>query len=226
LTRETFFGVLWVPNPTRPRWQPAGSESCVVRGRPRLRSVDSQWIGRVIELRDQKPVRADVVGSTEGSTASSSLPGGAASPESKSRACPQRTPQEPGRPRSLLGNSKEQGGRRREPENPDGVGASTDPVEPMDAPEVPRSEGNEATWDGGRGVGTDRSTADRGEPSRRDPREGRVGRGSGTVVRNDERDTELASHLPGIATGSKPGQGEPKDGVYHPGPSSRLVLAP
>ena len=36
-------------------WQPVGNESCVVRGRPRLRSVDSECRSRVIEPR-KKPL--------------------------------------------------------------------------------------------------------------------------------------------------------------------------
>src|SRR5664279_4346574 len=33
-------------------WSPAGTESCVERGRPRLRSVDREHAGRGIELRE------------------------------------------------------------------------------------------------------------------------------------------------------------------------------
>jgi hypothetical protein len=38
-------------SPARQGWPPAGSESCVVHGRPWLRSVDSEHAGRVMEPR-------------------------------------------------------------------------------------------------------------------------------------------------------------------------------
>ena len=41
------------PTPPGQGWSPAGSESCVVTGRPLLRSVDSERVGRVIEPRDK-----------------------------------------------------------------------------------------------------------------------------------------------------------------------------
>lgn len=55
---ETFeWSPVGVPIPTRPRWSPAGSEFCVVQGRPWLRSVNSECVGRVIEPRKQYPRR-------------------------------------------------------------------------------------------------------------------------------------------------------------------------
>ena len=49
---ETFQGgVQLVTNPARQSWPAAGSESCVAAGRPVLRSVDSECVGRVIEPR-------------------------------------------------------------------------------------------------------------------------------------------------------------------------------
>ena len=47
--------------------QPAGSESCVAPGRPVLRSVDSECVGRVTEPREREvPARADGVLVPEG----------------------------------------------------------------------------------------------------------------------------------------------------------------
>ena len=48
---------------------PAGSESCVVQGRPWLRSVDSERMGRVIEPRKGGVAGADAVAGAEGNTA-------------------------------------------------------------------------------------------------------------------------------------------------------------
>ena len=62
----------WSPagsNPARPKpSQQAGSESCVVPGRPGLRSVDSERMGRVSQPRKESVVDADGVGKPEGST--------------------------------------------------------------------------------------------------------------------------------------------------------------
>jgi hypothetical protein len=46
--------------------QPSGSESCVAVGRPTLRSVDSEWAGRVIEPRNYMIAGADAVVLAEG----------------------------------------------------------------------------------------------------------------------------------------------------------------
>jgi hypothetical protein len=48
---------------------PAGSESCVVREQSRLRSVDSEHAGRVIEPRNGEVARADIVHKMEGNIA-------------------------------------------------------------------------------------------------------------------------------------------------------------
>src|ERR1700751_12470 len=50
---KPFVGTQRVAIPARDKaGQPSGSESCVVVGRPTLRSVDSEWAGRVIEPRN------------------------------------------------------------------------------------------------------------------------------------------------------------------------------
>jgi hypothetical protein len=54
-------GTLRGKSPVRPSRSAAGSESCVVQGRPWLRSVDSERAGRVIEPREKQVVEADVV---------------------------------------------------------------------------------------------------------------------------------------------------------------------
>ena len=80
-------------------------------------------------------------------------------------------PQEPGRPRRLLGRSRPEvpghqlqarGRRIRRPRERN-----------ADATGVPPCEGNEARRDGQRGVGASHSTADAGEPTRGNPAEGR-----------------------------------------------------
>ena len=75
-------------DPSGKGWPPAGSESCVACGRPVLRSVDSECLGRVIEPRNDIFVGADVFKTAESSTGRAviglvfSVP-----PGSKSRAC-------------------------------------------------------------------------------------------------------------------------------------------
>ena len=65
---ETFLATQQVQDLTGQGWPPAGTECCVVRGRPRLRSVHREPVGRVIEPR--KPRRgADVVIYAEGNIA-------------------------------------------------------------------------------------------------------------------------------------------------------------
>jgi hypothetical protein len=49
-------------SPIRQRRPPAGSESCVVGEQSRLRSVDSERAGRVIESRKAFVVRAEALG--------------------------------------------------------------------------------------------------------------------------------------------------------------------
>ena len=48
---ETFYATQQVRVLTGQGWPPAGIECCVVRGRPRPRSVHRERAGRVIELR-------------------------------------------------------------------------------------------------------------------------------------------------------------------------------
>ena len=65
--QKPFIGTQRVANPARQSRPAAGSESCVVVGRPALRSVDSECAGRVIEPRNGVSAGADVVKKTEGS---------------------------------------------------------------------------------------------------------------------------------------------------------------
>ena len=48
---ETFYATLQVRVLPGQGWPPAGIECCVVRGRPRLRSVHRERAGRVMEPR-------------------------------------------------------------------------------------------------------------------------------------------------------------------------------
>jgi len=57
---KPFEGILRVPIPPGQGWPPAGSESCVARGRPRLRSVDSERAGRATEPRKMQTWRPTV----------------------------------------------------------------------------------------------------------------------------------------------------------------------
>ena len=50
---ETFYATQQVRVLTGQGWPPAGIECCVVRGRPRLRSVHRERAGRVIEPREK-----------------------------------------------------------------------------------------------------------------------------------------------------------------------------
>ena len=79
-------------------WQPAGTECCVVQGRPWLRSVHRESLGRVIEPRNEYESEADTVFKVEGSKAYAATPGVSLSAGSKSRAWVDVwVPQEPGR---------------------------------------------------------------------------------------------------------------------------------
>lgn len=61
LTTDITETIVWSPaggsTPPGKGWSPAGSESCVDVGRPRLRSVDNECVGRVIEPRELYPRR-------------------------------------------------------------------------------------------------------------------------------------------------------------------------
>ena len=79
-------------------WQPAGTECCVVQGRPWLRSVHRESLGRVIEPRNEYESEADTVFKVEGSKGHAATPGVSLSAGSKSRAwLDVWVPQEPGR---------------------------------------------------------------------------------------------------------------------------------
>jgi hypothetical protein len=76
-----------------------GTECCVVRGRPRLRSVHRECAGRAIELRNHFVlVEADAVIRAEGDTEAPQSLGAEAPPESKNAACEQGVPRNLGGP--------------------------------------------------------------------------------------------------------------------------------
>jgi hypothetical protein len=91
-------GTQRVSNPAWQSWPAARTQSCVVPGRPGLRSVDREFTGRVMEPRNFVIAEADTFQCVEGSTRESKWPDCRVSPGSKSRACAQGVPQEPGRP--------------------------------------------------------------------------------------------------------------------------------
>src|ERR1700686_3569648 len=79
-------------------WQPAGTECCVVQGRPWLRSVHRGSLGRVIEPRNECKSGPDTVFKVGGSKVCAATPGVSLSAGSKSRAWVGAwVPQEPGR---------------------------------------------------------------------------------------------------------------------------------
>jgi hypothetical protein len=78
-------------------WSPTGNESCVVGGRPSLRSVDSECVGRVIEPRKLVHVGADVFLTTEGNSDVRQQPRNVTPIGVLVRGTHTRIPQEPGR---------------------------------------------------------------------------------------------------------------------------------
>ena len=67
-------------------WQPAGTECCVVQGRPWPRSVHRVSLGRVIEPRNEYEPEADTIFKVEGSRVCAATPGASPSAWSESRA--------------------------------------------------------------------------------------------------------------------------------------------
>ena len=63
---ETLYATQQVRVLTGQGWPPTGTECCVVRGRPRLRSVHRESVGRVIEPRKIHCCGADAVFAAEG----------------------------------------------------------------------------------------------------------------------------------------------------------------
>ena len=138
LRAEPFSGVPRVPTPPGQGWSPAGSESCVVRGRPRLRSVDSERAGHAIEPRDKSPASADGVSLPEGNTEPSHRPEGRARRGQRARHA------RSGLPRNLgdldLSTRTNGSGPGKTPRRQD---ASIAPASTVDAGVVPTPEGNE-----------------------------------------------------------------------------------
>src|SRR4051812_38658085 len=110
---------------------------------------------------------ADVLQSTEGRAVAPQWPGAHGPAGVRDQGTLTGVPQEPGRPRRLLGKSRREvpgdqlqarhrRTRRRRERN---AGAT----------EIPPSEGNEARRDGRRGVGAPHTTGDAGEPTRGTP---------------------------------------------------------
>ena len=85
---ETFYATQQVRVLTGQGWPPAGIECCVVRGRPRLRSVHRERAGRVIEPRKLQ-CGVDVVNPAEDHIAGPEVAWGRGSAGSKSGACTQ-----------------------------------------------------------------------------------------------------------------------------------------
>lgn len=90
---------------------PAGSESCVVHGRPWLRSVDSERVGRVIEPRKRVRCREPTLSKLRKAIPGSQEKGPGPKrpcfrvpPGSKEHGTYVRVPQEPGRSRRLRAN--------------------------------------------------------------------------------------------------------------------------
>ena len=134
-------------------WPPAGSESCVVVGRPTLRGVDSESEGRVIEPRKDRIDEASVLKTSAGSTRA--LRTGQAHwarPGSESTAGTHR-----GLPRNLGGPivSAENAGRATGEQGSrlTAADAGHRESERRASTAVRLSEGNEARWEGRWGVG-------------------------------------------------------------------------
>jgi hypothetical protein len=150
----------------------AGSESCVVRERSRLRSVDSESAGHVIEPRKRIIVEADGVPSPGRQYriiryARMARPTGV-----KERGMLARVTWELGRPRCFLQGIR--GGRPGDQRpGPGPMCSSGLGGEEKNTAKVPLIEGNEVTGDEHLGVGSPRSTDEAGERTRSDPVEGR-----------------------------------------------------
>ena len=95
-------------------WRPTGTECCVVRGRPRLRSVHREFTGRAIELRNHFVLaEADAVIRAEGETGALQRLGAEALSESKNAACEQGIPRNLGGP--AVSRSEAGGATRKKP---------------------------------------------------------------------------------------------------------------
>ncbi len=169
-------------NPVRQSWPAAGSESCVVEGRPSLRSVDSECPGRAIEPRKiiagvlALVSRGDRVGTPRWPGVTD--PAGVGEQGQGTRGVPRNL----GAP-SFSTESSGSGTGTPTPRSPrPGVAGRREQT--IDATVVSRSEGNEAQRKGGTGVGAPHSTVETGEPFR-----GTRWREGGAVLRDRWRET-------------------------------------
>ena len=97
---ETFYVTQQVRVLTGQGWPPAGIECCVVRGRPRLRSVHRERAGRVMEPRKHR-CGVDAVNPAEDHIAGPEVAWGWWSAGVEERGMYARVVQEPGRSRLL-----------------------------------------------------------------------------------------------------------------------------
>jgi len=142
----------------------------VVRGRPRLRSVDSEWAGRVIEPRKNCIVAgADAVATAEGSIGWAELAWPSRSRRGR-RAGHVRigVPQEPGKPcrlhvQSRNGATGTQNPRPTSGATPGGRRGERPDTKHSVANVVPPNEGNEVRREGRQGLGASHSTREAGE---------------------------------------------------------------
>ena len=88
----------------------------------------------------------------------------------------------------------------------------------MGAEAVSEGEGDEARGEGWQGVGALNITDEAGEPTRRDPVEGRGRRIVGTFGGKDAGDIETRECLNGTSKGSDVVEGSTRDGVDDAGP--------
>lgn len=147
-------------------WRPAGTECCVVRGRPRLRSVHRECAGRTSSF--------EIVANLRGPTPCKSWkaapkrrdapPGAEASPESENAACAHWG--SPGTWEVLTSPATSRTGHPVSVSRPVGPWRSTSMGAKKRARPVPPSEGNEARREGRQDVGAPRSTREAGEPTR------------------------------------------------------------
>ena len=172
-TLKPFAETLRVRIPPGKAGPAARSESCVVVGRPILRSVDSEVKGRVIEPRKYKTLGALVVDTGGGRVRQLTLGPLSLSDPAGVEEHGQRPP---GFPRNL-----------RDPDvsivNPDGETGTDNSLAPGGTPTTEGSKPRATRWyrlvknrtgrDGRRGVGASHSIVETGEPSRGTPwREG------------------------------------------------------
>ena len=144
----------------------------MVREQSRLRSVDSQWMGRVIEPRKNFDIAgADGVVTTEGSIGWAE--NGLAHRSRRGRRAGHvhtGVPQEPGNPCRLHDHGRKGQPAKKAPGPPTPRGRAAGAAGRPDtkcgfAVVVPPSEGNEARRDGRQGLGASHSTAEAGESS-------------------------------------------------------------